>query len=149
MTRRRTQTAAESERPIAQAASGRFEEASRKLALAACGTSVDVSRLLVLPDAAEGGLHDMQRSATDLVEGVVQANLRAAQELARLGDPADVVELQQRFVREYLDALMQGTVSLLRAIHRAADQTLHPLEEQLEERQQSQRDEQHDRTATA
>ena len=34
-----------------------------------------------------------------LFEGVVQTNLRAAQELFRLANPAPIVELQQRFAR--------------------------------------------------
>ena len=68
---------------------------------------------------------------TGLVEGVVQTNLRAAQELFRLADPAPIVELQQRFVREYTDTLLQNSATLARAFRRTADELLRPLEEQI------------------
>ncbi len=79
-----------------------------------------------------------------LVEGVMQTNLRATQELFRLTDPTAIIELQQRFAREYVDAVMQNTVTLVRAVRRTADETLHPLEAQVAQRQQAQRG---DRTA--
>ena len=68
---------------------------------------------------------------TGLVEGVVQTNLRAAQELFRLADPAPIVELQQRFVREYTDTLLQNSATLARAFRRTAEESLRPLEEQI------------------
>ena len=49
------------------------------------------------------------------------ANLRATHELLRPESPEAFVELQQRFVREYLAALLQGTVTLVNAIRSAAD----------------------------
>lgn len=54
--RRSTQAVAEGQRRIAQDAAQTFEDVSRKVADATRGTSEDVSRLLVLPNAAEGGL---------------------------------------------------------------------------------------------
>src|SRR3569623_1995914 len=92
----------------------------------------------MLPYAAEGGLRDMQQGVAGLVEGVVQTNLRATQELLRLTDPGAVIELQQRFMRDYLDALIQGTATLVQAIRRTADETLRPLEQQVEQRRQAQ-----------
>ena len=73
---------------------------------------------------------------TGLFEGIVRTNVRAAQELFRLYDPSAVIELQQRFAREYLDAFMQGTATLVRAARRSADETLQPLEQQIERRRQ-------------
>ena len=103
--RRSTQAVAEGQRQIAEDAAKRFQETSRKIAEVARGTSEDVNRFFTLPTAAEGGLRDMQQGVAGLVEGVVQTNLRATQELLRLTDPAAVIELQQRFVREYMDTL--------------------------------------------
>jgi len=137
--RRSAQALAESQRLIAQDAAQSFEEVSRKVAEAARGTSEDVRRLFVLPQAAEGGLRDMQQAVAGLVEGVVQTNLRATEELFRLINPAAIVELQQRFVREYLDVLMQGTATVVRAVRRTADETLRPLDEQVQQRQREQR----------
>ncbi len=135
--RRSTQAVAEGQRQIAQDTAQTFEKVSHRMAQAAQGTSDEVRRLMTLPHAAEGGLRDMQQSVAGLVEGVVQTNLRATQELFRLSNPAAVVELQQRFAREYMDALMQGTATLLRAVRRTADETLRPLEARVEQRQQA------------
>jgi hypothetical protein len=71
-----------------------------------------------------------------LVEGVVQTNLHVAQELFRLANPAPVVELQQRFAREYTDTLLQNSATLVRAVRRTADEALRPLEEQIRQREQ-------------
>jgi len=134
--RRSTQAVVESQRRIAQDAAERFEEVSRKVAEATKGTTENVRRLMALPNAAEGGLRDLQQGVTGLVEGVVQTNLRAAQELFRLANPAPVVELQQRFVREYTDTLMQNSATVARAVRRTADEALRPLEEQIRQREQ-------------
>ena len=128
--RRGTQAVVESQRRIAQDAAQRFEEVSRKVAEAAKGTTENVRQLMALPNAAEGGLRDLQQGVTGLVEGVVQTNLRAAQELFRLANPAPFVELQQRFVREYTDTMLRNGATLVRAVRRTADETLRPLEEQ-------------------
>jgi hypothetical protein len=143
--RRSAQAVVESQRQIAQDAAERFEEVSRKVAEAARGTTENVRRLMVLPNAAEGGLRDLQQGVTGLVEGVVQTNLRAAQELFRLANPAPVVELQQRFAREYTDTLLRNSATLVRAVRRTADEALRPLEEQI--RQQDNQGQQRFQTA--
>jgi hypothetical protein len=135
--RRTAQVMAEGQRQIAQDAARKFEDVSRKVAQAAQGTSEEVRRFATLPHAAEGGLHDLRQGMASLVEGVVQTNLRATQEMFRLVNPVALIELQQRFAREYVDAVMQGTATLVRAVRRTADETLHPLEAQLQQRQQS------------
>jgi hypothetical protein len=94
-----------------------------------------------LPNAAEGGLRDMQQGVAGLVEGVVQTNLRAAQEVFRLANPAPLVELQQRFAREYTDALLRNSAVLVRAMRRTADETLRPLEQQIEQQRREQANE--------
>ena len=133
--RRSAQAVAEAQRQIAQDAAQRFEEVSRKVAEAARGTTENVRQLMALPNAAEGGLRDLQQGVTGLVEGVVQTNLRAAQELFRLANPAPLVELQQRFAREYTDALLRNSAVLVRAVRRTADEALRPLEQQIEQQQ--------------
>jgi len=136
--RRGAQAVADAQRQIAQDAAQRFEEVSRKVAEAARGTTENVRQLMALPNAAEGGLRDLQQGVTGLVEGVVQTNLRAAQELFRLANPAPFVELQQRFAREYTDALLRNSTTLVRAVRRTADETLRPLEQQIERQQREQ-----------
>ena len=135
--RRTAKVVVEGHRQIAQEAAKKLEDASHKMAHAAQDTSESVRKLMTLPRAAEGGLNDLRQSMAGLVDGVVQTNMRAAQELFRLANPAAMVEMQQRFIREYMDALMQGTATLVRAVRRTADETLPPLEAQIEQRQQA------------
>ena len=137
-TRRGAQAVVEGQRQIAEDAAERFVEVSRKVAEAAQGTTENVRRLMALPNAAEGGLRDFQQGVTGLVEGVVQTNLRAAQELFRLANPAPVVELQQRFAREYTDTLLRNSATLVRAVRRTADEALRPLEQQIEQQRREQ-----------
>ena len=104
------------------------------MAQAVQDTAEDVRRLMVLPRVADGGLRDMQQALGGLVDGVLRTNLRATQELVRLTNPGAVIELQRRFVHEYLDALLEGQATLLRAVRRTTEETLHPLEAQIEQR---------------
>ena len=98
--RRGAQAVAEAQRQIAQDAAQRFEEVSRKVAEAARGTTENVRQLMALPNAAQAGLRELQQGMTGLIEGVVQPNLRAAEELLGLANPAPIVELPQRLARE-------------------------------------------------
>ncbi len=125
----RAGSAAEGQLRMAQEAAREFEAAGRKMAGATEGATGDESRLMAVPSAAEGGVRDLQRSMAGLVEGVVRTNLRVAQELFRRNDPASVAELQQRFLREYTDALLQGGAALAHAVRRIADETPRPPEE--------------------
>jgi hypothetical protein len=84
--------------------------------------------LLTLPAAAEGGLQDMQGSLVGLVHGVIRTNLGLMEGMLHVQSPRAYVELQQRFIREYLDGLLQGMTLLVRAARRTADETLRPLE---------------------
>lgn len=136
--RRSTQAVAEGRRLIAQEAAQTFQQVSRKVVQVAQSTSEEVRRLATLPHAAQGGLRDLQHGMAGLIEGVVQTNQRATQELFRLTNPMAIIELQQRFVREYLDTVMQSTATLVRAVRRAADETLHPIEAQVAQRRQAQ-----------
>jgi hypothetical protein len=139
--RQGTQHLAESQQQIVQNAAEQFEQLSRKVAQAFQGSSEDVRSLMGLPSAARGGLQDLQQGVTGLIEGIVQTNLQATQELFRLTNPGAYVELQQRFVRQYLDALIENSVNLVRAVRRTADETLGPLEQQLQQRRSARQDE--------
>ena len=139
--RQGTQDLAETQQQIIQNAAERFEQFSREVAQAVQGTSEDVRSLMTLPDTARGGLQDLQRGMTGLIEGVVRTNLQATQEFARLANPAGYVELQYRFARQYLDTLIENSVTLVRAVRRTADETLGPLEQQLQQRRSAHQDE--------
>jgi phasin protein len=139
--RQGTQELAETQQQIVRNAAEQFEQLSRKVAQAVQGTSEDVHSLMVLPGAARGGLQDVQQGVSGLIEGVVRTNLAATQELFRLANPGAYVELQYRFVRQYLDTLIENSVNLVRAVRRTADETLGPLEQQLQQRRSARQDE--------
>src|SRR4051812_30530699 len=138
--RRGTQELAESQRQIVQNAAQQFEQLSHKVAEAIQGTNEDVRSLLAVPSTARGGLQDWQQGVAGLIEGVTHTQLQATQELIRLANPGAFVELQQRFVRQYLDTVIENSVTLVRAVRRTADETLGPLEQQLNQRQSARRD---------
>ena len=139
--RQATQDLADSQQHIVQNAAEQFEQLSGKVAQALRGTSEDVHSLMVLPGAARGGLQDLQQGVTGLIEGITRTNLRAAQELFQLGNPSRYVELQYRFVHQYLDTLIENSVALVRAVRRTADETLGPLEQQLQQRRSASQNE--------
>ncbi len=59
---------------------------------------------------------DTGMSTATLIQGVVQANLRAMQELSRVKTPQTLAELQRRFAGEYIAALQHGTMTLMNAL---------------------------------
>lgn len=73
------------------------------------------------------------KSTTALIEAVVQTNLQAMQELLRADGPADLLKLQQRFARDYMTALMRGTVAMVDAVEAAGRRfggvSVHPTPE--------------------
>ncbi len=140
--RRGTQAVAESQQQIVRDAAEKFEEVSRKVAQTVRGTTEELRTLMVLPNAANGGLQDLQQSVRGLGEGIARINLRATQELFRLVNPSPFFELQQRFVSDYVNAVLEGSATVVRATRRTAEETLRPLEQQIEQRQQARRGEQ-------
>ena len=139
--RQATEDLADSQQHIVRNAAEQFEQLSSKMAEALRGTSEDVHSLMVLPTAARGGLQDLQQGVTGLMEGITRTNLRAAQELFQLGNPSRYVELQYRFMHQYFDTLMENSVALVRAVRRTADETLGPLEQQLQQRRSASQNE--------
>ena len=137
--RHSSQDVADSQRQFVQDATERFEDVSRKVAQAVQGTTENVRTLMELPNAAQGRAARLAAEHDRSRRGSRPTNLRAAQELFRLANPSALVELQQRFAGEYLDTLMQGSATLIRAVRRTADQTLGQIEEQIEQRQQARR----------
>jgi CBS domain-containing protein len=140
MARRGADVLADGYRQLLDDAAARFEAAGRRLGEAAQETSADLGTLMALPRVATSGVQDLRDSMADLVGGVMQSNLRATQELFRLADPLAIVDLQRRFIRDYLDALMHGTNGLIHAVRRSAEETLRPLEAQFSQHVQSRQD---------
>jgi hypothetical protein len=75
-----------------------------------------------LPIADNKPLEGVEHKMVALIEGVVQTNLRAAQEMLGVTTPSGFAELQQRFIRDYMEALINGTFTLVQAIQETAEQ---------------------------
>jgi hypothetical protein len=81
--------------------------------------------LMLSPAVSERpGVQARQQNLAGLIDGVLQTNLYAAQEIFRAATPEAVLELQQRFVRDYMAALIHGTMTLVRTIQETAEQAL-------------------------
>jgi hypothetical protein len=123
-----TRTISGAQGEILSKANQELADASRKIIDASRSNAEKMRTLMTLPSAAEGGLQEMQRSVVDLVESVVRTNLTLMEEMFKVKSPQAYVDLQQRFVRDYLDGLLDGMAMLVRAARRTADETLRPLE---------------------
>ena len=134
MARSGTQTLAEDSRNLAEGAAHDMEETAERTAEAIRRMAHDISRLMMMPRTTGGGLQDMQDAMSQLMNGVMRTNLRMTQEMFRRTNPGAVVELQGSFMRDYLETLVEGGATMLRATRRTADEALRPLEEQMERR---------------
>lgn len=136
LARRGARTAAEAEQRLADAAAEGVEEFGRRVAQAVHETAGDMRRLMVFSGAggSGGGFQPAQQAVAGLVDGVVQANLRITRALFRAADPAPAFDLQRRIARECLDGLLEGGATVLRAARQASEDTLRPLEAQIERR---------------
>ena len=95
----------------------------------------DWGTLMQLPKLGSGSFQDLSVTLGNTVECVVQTNLHTMQELFRSAGPMAMAELQQRFIRDYLDALLQGSTAIMRTVRQSAEQTLEPLEQRTTQRQ--------------
>lgn len=134
--RRSTQGYADVQHEFVQGAATQFENTMSRLAQVVQESAQEWRSVMQLPDLAGGGLQEIQRSVNGAVESVIRTNLSATRELFRMVSPAAIAELQQRFMREYLGALLEGSTAVVRAVRQSADQTLQPLEHRMRERQQ-------------
>jgi CBS domain-containing protein len=133
MTRRGAQEVSEGGRRFAEEAAHDMDETAERTAEALRRMAQDISRLMMMPRSAGGGLQDMQEAMGQLMNGVMRTNLRVTQEMFRRSNPGAVVELQGSFIREYLETLVEGGATMLRATRRTADEALRPLEERMQQ----------------
>jgi CBS domain-containing protein len=132
--RRGTREVADGGRRIAETAAEDMEETAERAAEALRRMAHDISRLIMMPRSAGGGLQEMQDAMGQLMNGVMRTNLRVTQEMFRRANPGAVFELQGSFMRQYLETLVEGGATVLRATRRTADEALRPLEERMEHR---------------
>ena len=128
------QAAAQQQSRFVQGAAQEMEKTGRSLAGMVEEAAAGMRSLISTPGFNPSGMQDAQQAVSKLVQGVMQTNMRFADELLRRTGPSTVVDLQRQFLREYFDALAQGGTMLLRAAQQAAEESLRPLEQQLRER---------------
>jgi hypothetical protein len=84
--------------------------------------AADMHALMMFAGDARGGLRELQSCLTNLVDGVIRTNLRIAQEILLVESPRAMVELQQRFLRDYFSAYERGVAALMRVANEAPRQ---------------------------
>jgi CBS domain-containing protein len=117
-----------------QGAAQEVEKTGRSLAGMVEEAAAGMRTLMGAPGVSAGNFQEAQQAVSKLVQGVMETNMRFADELLRRTGPSAVVDLQRRFLREYFDALAQGGTLLLRAARQAAEESLRPLEETMQKR---------------
>jgi CBS domain-containing protein len=136
--RRGAQRMAGAQDQLGQDAAQFVEQSVSRTAQVAQDWARDWGTLMQLPKLGSGSLQDLSVSLGNTVERVIQTNLHTMQELFRSAGPIAMAEVQQRFIRDYLDALLQGSTAIIRTVRQSAEQTLEPLEQRMTQRQQGQ-----------
>jgi CBS domain-containing protein len=144
-TRRNSNMLADEHRRFVENTTEQLERTARTVAQAVQERAQDVRTMMVLPRLSGEGVGEMQQGFERLVQGVIQANLRSAEQLFQLVDTGRFVATQQQFMRDYLGTLFEGTTILVRSVRQLADQALQRLEQQMEQRRsESQGTERHE-----
>ncbi|MFO1028157.1 MAG: CBS domain-containing protein [Acetobacteraceae bacterium] len=137
--RRGVETLAKGSRSLAEDMAHQFERMTQQIARTVQDTTLDLRSFVVPPQGAGENLRDLQEGISGLVSGVVQSNMRMTQQLLQMTDPGRVFDLQRRFMRDYMDALLTGTGAIVRVARRTADQTLQPVEQRIAQHREYQR----------
>jgi CBS domain-containing protein len=122
----------EGHRRLLSQATDRMQTISQRMVDAVQETTEGFRTFARFPVASADNLRDMQTEWTGAMGGVVQSNMRTVQELFRVSDPTPLMDLQRRFVNDWVGNLLQGTGTFIRFARGAADQTLHPIDAQIE-----------------
>jgi CBS domain-containing protein len=133
-TRRSSNVLADEHRRFVENTTEQLERTARTVAQAVQERAQDVRTMMVLPRMSGESVGEMQQGLERLVRDVIQTNLRSAEQLFQLVDTGRFVAAQQQFVRDYLGTLFEGTTILVRSVRQLADQALHTLEQQLDQR---------------
>jgi hypothetical protein len=133
--RQATETGAEAARRSDQAGAEfvrRTGEAAGQGAAAATAGSREATRSLwagseemrrIMPGFAipPGGMLDLPQAVAGFMGEMMRANMAISQEFFRLANPVAVIEMQQRLVRGYLDAIVAGQATLMGAARRTSE----------------------------
>jgi len=137
---------------LAEASADQFARMGEVMADVARDAAENARMMVTFSNFANEGVRGMQEAASNMLQRVVQTNVRAMQELVQQASFGEAASMQQRFIREYLQTMVQGSAELVRAAQELANEAVRPLEEQArasadrrQRRQQDQRQEQQGR----
>jgi len=125
---------------VSEAAAGQFDAMGDMLARAGREAAENARRMMLMPGMNGTGFRALQEASTTLLDRMMETNARIANELVRRSNPGEVASMQQRMLRDYLEALADTSAELLSAARRFADEAMVPITEarwREEERQRS------------
>lgn len=127
--RRGLETMGQGAQNLAEAGADQFERLGEMMADAARDAAENARLMVSYATFTNEGLRGMQQAATSLLERVVQTNIRAMQGLMQQANMGSMASVQQRIVREYLQAMTEGSAEMVRAAQQLANEAVRPLEQ--------------------
>ncbi|MCB4821094.1 hypothetical protein [Roseicella aerolata] len=90
---------------------------------------------MMLPIAPGAGFIEVQEAYAELVTGMMRSNVRLMQEVMRICSPQEHVGLMQQVTRQWLDAVLESQLTLLRLAQERTDEALRPVAAMTERQQ--------------
>jgi len=128
----------EGTRQFVESSSRQVSQLGEQIATSTQQMMEDIGALMRLPTVAGSGLQQLQQAASGVVDKMVQANTKTAEELFRIANPAAVFAFQQRFLQQYVRGFMEASGDILRVTRQIAEDQLQPLEEYTRQAKQRQ-----------
>ncbi|WP_448205840.1 CBS domain-containing protein [Azospirillum sp. sgz302134] len=127
--RRSLESVGQGAQHLAEAGADQFERLGDMMADTLRDAAESARLMVSFSTFTNEGLRGMQQAASSLLERIVQTNIRAMQELVQQANMGGMASWQQRFIREYLQAMTQGSAEMVRAAQQLANEAVRPLEQ--------------------
>jgi CBS domain-containing protein len=131
--RRAADRLTEGQQALASDMADYFKTLSEQMARAMQESTSDLCGFIVPRQGAVENLRDLQDGMSDLVAGVIHSNIRMTRELLQMAKPGAAFDLQRRFMRDYMDGLLQGSNAIIQAARRSADQAVQPFQDRVKQ----------------
>lgn len=135
-TREETPLGTEWQQRLFRTAAEQWERTAHTMAKAFQHTADDMQALMPAwfrTDGTRESVQEWQQGISGIVRAMIESNVKATQEVFRVADPTPVIRLQRRLARTYVEAVLQGSATLVRTTQLTAERTLRPLEKQIEQ----------------
>ncbi|HYG89876.1 MAG TPA: CBS domain-containing protein [Azospirillum sp.] len=137
-TRRGIEAVGQGAQNLVETSADQFQQMGDMMANAARDASDSARMLATFASFTNDGIRGMQQATSGLLERMVQINVNAMQEMLRQANVGAMTAFQQRFARDYLEAMAQGSAELLRAAQQLATEAVRPIEEHARARREAQ-----------